>query len=94
MPMQNMNSSNRVLSADIANRGIITTTVLNLVLKLDKLNICSVNIQSICADSKFDEFKLIFGNSRASVIVVTETWTKPRISNEELTVNNFKLFNR
>ena len=89
---RNNNNSNRVVGTTDSDRGVIVNCILNSALKSQKLNICSINIQSIMSGTKIDELKLIFENSRASIITVTETWLTSRISSDKLKVKGYKMY--
>lgn len=55
---------------------LIPRAVVNSALCKDKLNICHINVQSICARrfSKFEELKLTFRDSKLDIICMSETW--------------------
>ena len=88
----NSNSGIRVAGGNEVNRGIITGCVLNSVFKKNKLNVCSLNIQSIMSSTKMDEFKLIFGRTHTNIISESETWTTSRVADEDLHVDGYKLY--
>ena len=71
-------------------RGVITRSVLNSVMRGGKFNVCSVNIQSVSAGSKMDELRFILSGSKASLVVVSETWANSRVSDDFLAVDGYK----
>lgn len=50
------------------------------------LNLCLINVGSICAKSKIDQFRRVFETSNAHLIIVTETWLKIYRSNASIAV--------
>jgi hypothetical protein len=79
------------VSATVSNN---TTTgcVINSVLVDGKLNVCSVNIQSIRSGCKMDEFRHIFQGSKANVIVVTESWANTKLDDSFLVLDGYRFF--
>lgn len=72
----------------------IPRAVMHSALSHSNINICHVNIQSLCACqmSKFNEFKLCFHGSNIDIICLTETWLSEDISNELVAVDGYKLY--
>jgi hypothetical protein len=73
-----------------SDRGVVVGAVINSALLAGKLNFCSINAQSIRSGNKMDEMRLIFGRSRASVIVVTETWANTSVDDAFLELEGYK----
>ena len=71
------------------NRECIVNCVINSVLKNKKLNVCSLNSQSIC--NKMDEFRITFKDSKATIIIVSETWCNSKVSDSFLKLPGYKL---
>lgn len=71
----------------------IPRVVMNSVLDVNFLNICHVNVQSICARqmSKFSEFKMCFENSKIDIICVTESWLTSDINDNLIDVDGYNL---
>lgn len=65
---------------------LIPRAVMNACLVNDKLNICHINVQSLCARrfSKFEELKLNFITSKVDIICLTETWLDDSVTDELL----------
>lgn len=78
------------------NNGIsyIPRAVMHSALDNNNINLCHVNIQSLCARqmSKFNEFKMCFTNSKIDIICLTETWLSEDIPNELVAVDGYKLY--
>lgn len=72
---------------------MIPKAVLNAALLDNKLNICHINVQSLCARkfSKFEELKHIFLDSKVDVICMTETWLSPAINDTLIAIPGFNL---
>lgn len=71
----------------------IPRVVMNSVLDVNFLNICHVNVQSICARqmSKFSEFKMCFENSKIDIICATESWLTSDINDNLIAVDGYNL---
>lgn len=71
----------------------IPRAVINSALVDGKLNICHINVQSLCARnfSKFEELKRTIENSKLDVVCFTETWLNDTISDRMICLNGFKL---
>ena len=66
--------------------------VISSVLKSGKLNVCSINIQSITANLKLSELKILLHRSKINILVVTETWANKKVDDVDLQVDGYKLF--
>jgi hypothetical protein len=73
-----------------SDRSSIVGSVVNSVLLDRKFNVCSMNIQSIRSGNKMDELRLIFNKSKASVIVITETWANTSVDDTFLKLEGYK----
>lgn len=71
----------------------IPRVVMNCALPSDKLNICHINIQSLCARnlSKFNELKLVVLDSKLDIVCISETWLTENISDEVIAIEGFNL---
>lgn len=71
----------------------IPRIVMNCALKTNNLNICHVNIQSLCARqmSKFDEFKMCFYDSKIDVICLTETWLTNDVPDSLIEIDGYNI---
>lgn len=87
--------SDNMLNNVSSNEGIyhIPRAVMNAALRKDFLNICHMNVQSICSRqlSKFNEFTSCFHNGKVDLICLTETWLTNDISDDTIAVEGFKL---
>lgn len=83
------NSSNSNTSANFCIPGI----VMKATLCPEKLSICSMNSQSICARklSKLDELRQIFSISNVDVACICETWLREEIDDAILNIAGYKL---
>lgn len=72
---------------------LIPKALFHAVLSNDKINICHVNVQSLCARrfSKFDELKSNFFGSKIDVVCMTETWLSDVITNTMISMEGFNL---
>lgn len=72
---------------------IITKAVMDSVFRTDKLNICHINVQSVCARgfSKFDELKAVFFNSKAHIVCMSETWLNESINDSMIRIEGYNL---
>lgn len=73
--------TNEIARANVRS-AVIPRAVINAALRSDCINLCHINIQSLCARqmSKFDEFKMCFTDSKVDIICVSETWLTTDIS--------------
>lgn len=71
----------------------IPRIVMNCALLSDKLNICHINIQSICARqmSKFNELKLCISDSKLDIVCLTESWLSDSVDDELIAIDGYKL---
>lgn len=71
----------------------IPRAVMHAALRDDCLNICHMNVQSICSRklSKFNEFKSCFQDGKVDLICLTETWLTNDISDGTIGLDGFKL---
>ncbi|XP_062701994.1 uncharacterized protein LOC109419486 isoform X1 [Aedes albopictus] len=67
--------------------------VMKSALVKNKLSVCSVNSQSICARkfSKLDELRQIALSSSVDIICVTESWLNDKITDSLLTIEGYKI---
>jgi hypothetical protein len=72
------------------NNILTTGIVINSALRPDKLNIVAMNIQSIKAANKMDELRMIFRQSRANLIVISESWTNTNVDDTFLELEGYK----
>lgn len=81
------NSRIRSVSANIPR------IVLNAMLNQDHLNICHINVQSICARnfSKFYELKSVLLNSKLDIICMTESWLSDKITDQMIAIEGYKI---
>lgn len=72
---------------------MIPRAVMNSVLKTGKLNICHINVQSLCARqlTKFEELKATFEESRADIICMSETWVDNDINDALISIKGYNL---
>lgn len=72
---------------------IIPRAVMNAALLENKINICHLNIQSLCARqlSKFEEFKNVFIGSKLDLICLSETWLTDSVSDNIISMDGYKL---
>lgn len=72
---------------------LIPRAVMNSALIKRKLNICHINVQSLCARkfSKFEELRKTFEGSSVDVICMTETWLDNSVSDQMICINGFRL---
>lgn len=72
---------------------IIPRAVMNAALNENQINLCHLNIQSLCARqlSKFEEFKLLFKSSKIDLICVSETWLTDSVPDSVISVDGYKL---
>lgn len=71
----------------------IPRAVMNCSLNSNKLNICSINIQSLCARqfTKFHEFQTCFLDSKLDIICLTESWLTEEIPDDLISLQGYKL---
>lgn len=71
----------------------IPSIVMNCAMESDKINICHLNVQSMCARnlSKLEEFKICFTNSKSNIICVTETWLTENIEDNLISIDGYQL---
>lgn len=71
----------------------IPRVVLNAMLDHDNLNLCHINVQSICARnfSKFNELKSVFLKSKLDIICLTESWLSNKITDQMISIDGYKL---
>lgn len=76
-----------------SSNSVITKAVMNSVFRADKLNICHINVQSLCARefSKFEELKSLFVNSKADIICMSETWLNESIDDSMIQIEGYDL---
>lgn len=69
----------------------IPRAVMNVALRNDCINLCHMNVQSLCARqlSKFDETKNCFINSKLDLICVTESWLHENIPDSSIAVEGY-----
>lgn len=86
--MVDSNPSNNT-SSNVCLPGI----VLKSALPLNKLSICCLNTQSICARkmSKFDELKQIINLSNIDVICVVESWLNNEVNNNIVHIPGYNI---
>lgn len=76
-------------------RGIsnIPRAVMNVALLEDYLNVCHMNVQSLCARqlSKFNEFKRCFASSKVDIICLSETWLNESINDNVIAVDGYRV---
>lgn len=72
----------------------IPRAVMNAALSNNNMNICHINIQSLCARqmSKFSEFKDCFENSKIDIICLTESWLSDSVPDDIISIEGYKLF--
>lgn len=75
------------------NISTIPRAVMHAALRSDSLNVCHINVQSLCARqmSKFDEFKSCFVNSKVDLICATETWLSTDIADDMISIDGYNL---
>lgn len=71
----------------------IPRAVMNVALLDDCLNVCHMNVQSLCARqlSKFNEFKHCFASSNVDIICVSETWLNESIEDNLIAVDGYRV---
>lgn len=71
----------------------IPRVVMSCALDSKYLNVCHVNIQSLCARqlSKFEEFKLCFHNSAIDIICLSETWLTDNIPDSLIEIEGYNM---
>lgn len=71
----------------------IPRIVMNCALRTDNLNVCHVNIQSLCARqlSKLNEFIMCFHNSKIDIICLSETWLSADIPDSLIEVDGYHI---
>lgn len=71
----------------------IPRVVMNCALLSDYLNICHLNVQSLCARklSKFNELKEIIVNSKLDIVCISETWLNKSISDEVIAIDGYNI---
>lgn len=71
----------------------IPRAVMNVALLDDCLNVCHMNVQSLCARqlSKFNEFKQCFVNSKVDIICLSETWLNENINDNMIAVDGYRV---
>ena len=71
----------------------ISRAVLNSILLNGKLNVCHINVQSLCARqfAKLEELKNTIFESKIDIACFTETWLDGSISDTMIEVNGFTL---
>lgn len=83
------------VSVSPSNLGIacIPRVVMNCALPSDKLNLCHINIQSLCARqmTKFNELKLCVVDSKIDILCLTETWLTDNINDNVIAIDGYKL---
>lgn len=78
---------------DVSANFLIPRAVMNACLIDDKLNICHINVQSLCARrlSKFEELKQNFIDSKVDIICFTETWLDDSITDSTIAIHGYNL---
>ena len=79
-------------NGDTLNRIDIIGCVMNSVFRVDKLNISTINAQSLTANSKMQEFRMLFKRTRANIVVVSETWATKKVSDSDISLAGFKCY--
>lgn len=71
----------------------IPRAVMNAALSSNNLNICHLNIQSLCARqmSKFCEFRDCFENSKIDIICLTESWLSDSIPDDVISIEGYNI---
>lgn len=71
----------------------IPRVVMNCALRSNNLNVCHINIQSLCARqlSKFNEFKECFYNSKIDIICLSETWLTADIPDSLIAIDGYNI---
>lgn len=66
---------------------------MNVALLGDRINMCHLNVQSLCARqmSKFNELKSCFIDSKLDLICLSETWLNDSISDNMIEIDGYKL---
>lgn len=79
---------------NLDNASAIPRAVMNAVLLKDKLNICHLNVQSLCARrfAKFAELNHTFMNSKVDIICMTETWLSSTINDSMIAIDGYHMF--
>lgn len=72
---------------------LIPKAVFRAALSEENINICHINVQSLCARKfcKFDELKSNFFDSKLDIICMSETWLGDVITDTMISVDGFKL---
>lgn len=71
----------------------ITRAVVNAIFDNTKLNICQINVQSLCARNlvKLEELRRVFKDSKADVVCFTETWLDTSITDSLIAIDGYNL---
>lgn len=82
------NSINNTSASLLIPRAVINSATLK-----NKLNVCHINVQSLCARqfSKFEELKMTFCGSNIDIVCMTETWLDDSITDNMIAMNGFNL---
>lgn len=72
---------------------LIPKAVFNAILTEDKINMCHINVQSLCARkfTKFNELKCNFIDSKMDIVCMTETWLSDVITNQMISMEGYSL---
>lgn len=72
---------------------LIPRAVFNTVLDKNAINICHINVQSLCARnfSKFHELKANFFNSKMDIVCMTETWLGNVVTDQMISIEGYNL---
>lgn len=72
---------------------LIPRAVFNTILDKNAINICHINVQSLCARnfSKFHELKANFFNSKMDIVCMTETWLGNVVTDQMISIEGYNL---
>lgn len=78
---------------DASSNWCLPGIVMKSALVKNKLSVCCINSQSICARKfcKLDELRQIAQTSSVDIICVTETWLNEKIDDSLLTIEGYKI---
>lgn len=78
---------------NVSLNSVIPKAVLNTILSDNKLNLCHINVQSLCARrlSKFEELKSTFSNSKLDIVCMTESWLGSSISDSMIAIDGYNI---